>query len=335
MAKPLRFRRSDERWTAGRVRSELYDALDANLGATMTSPWYKQPDGYEARRFEMDNGDVALFCWNDSVGYWLGNTETPRALWQTEKERFSKAPPVVADWAQTELLAQLYEEDPWLEDYPNVAWFFLPVFLSKDGRETSREFFRDHAAGFPDTDSDTALAFYDDLLRTDAVTDRHLMAGKLGTTEQIHLGRMSAAMSEFTVAKLLHEVGYDLTPEHEVSTGHSIDFRVDRPGEESVLVEVTRPLPTERRSASSAVQAITETVETKTSGQLREHGGGIVLFVDCSSFRDDDWDEIMAARPDVGFRPAVVFRVRPGADPEVEGYTKGSVPMSVPDGIED
>lgn len=335
MAKPLRFRRSDERWTAGRVRSELYGALDANLGATMTSPWYKQPEGYEARRFEMDNGDVALFCWNDHVGYWLGNTETPRALWQTDKERFSKAPGDVAEWAQTELLAQLYEEDPWLESYPDLAWFFLPVFLSKDGRETSREFFREHAAGFPDTDSDTALAFYDELLGTDALTDRHLMAGKLGTTERLHLGRMSAAMSEFTVAKLLHDGGYELTPEHEVSTGHSIDFRVDRPGEASVLVEVTRPLPTERRSASSAVRAITETVETKTSGQLSEHGGGIVLFVDCSSFRDDDWGEIMAARPDVGFRPAVIFRVRPGRDDEVEGYTKGAVPLSVPEGIDD
>jgi hypothetical protein len=143
---------------------------------------------------------------------------------------------------------------------------------------------------------------------------------------------MSAAMSEFTVAKLLHEQGYDLTPEHEVSTGHSIDFRVDRPGEESTLVEVTRPLPTERRSANSAVRAIRETVETKTSGQLEVHGGGITLFVDCSSFDDADWNELLNARPDVGHRPAVVFRARP--DGSVEGYTKGSVTLSLPDGID-
>ena len=332
MAKPLRFRRSTERWTPGRVKSELYQALDANLGATMTTPWFKQPEGYDARRFEMENGDTALFCWSDDVGYWMGNTETPRALWQTNKVTFEEAPNPVSEWAERELLTQLYEESPWLEPYPNLSWFFLPVFLSKDGRETSRDFFSEHAAGFPDADSDDALAFYEELLATDAITDRHLMAGKLGTTEQLHLGRMSAAMSEFTVAKILHEQGYDLTPEHEVSTGHSIDFRVDRPGEESTLVEVTRPLPTERRSANSAVRAIRETVETKTSGQLEVHGGGITLFVDCSSFDDADWNELLNARPDVGHRPAVVFRARP--DGSVEGYTKGSVTLSLPDGID-
>jgi len=41
------------------------------------------------------------------------------------------------------------EEDPWLAAYDHLAWFFLPVFFSKDGRESTRNFFREHAAGFP------------------------------------------------------------------------------------------------------------------------------------------------------------------------------------------
>lgn len=332
MAKPLRFRRSNEHWTAGRVRSELYQALDANLGAEMSTPWFKQPEGYDARRFDMDNGDVALFCWNDDGGYWVGNTETPSTLWRTNKVSFATAPAAVSEWAERELLATLYQESPWLEDFPVLSEFFLPVLLSKDGRETSRTFFKQHAAGFPDASTEKALTFYEDLLRTDALQDRHLMASKLGTTERLELARMSAAMSEFTVAKLLYEVGYDLTPEYEISTGHAIDFRVDREGEEPTLVEVTRPIPPERRSASSPIRAIRQTVETKTSGQLQVHGGGVTLFVDCSSFDDDDWSTIYEQRPDVGHRPAVIFRARP--DGRVQGYSVGAVPLTLPEGID-
>jgi hypothetical protein len=332
VAKPLRFRRSNERWTVGRVESDLYRPLDANLGAAMSTPWFKQPEGYEARRFDMDNGDVALFCWNDDGGYWVGNTETPKALWKTNKVRFGKAPTAVAEWAQRELLAHLHEAAPWLAAYETLSEFFLPVLMSKDGRETTREFFREHAAGFPDADRETALRYYETFLETAAIDDRHQMASKLGTAPQVDLARMSAAMSEFTVAKLLHGVGYDVTPEYEVSTGHSIDFRVDRAGEEPTLVEVTRPIPTERRSANSPVQAIRQTAGTKTSGQLQVHGGGVVLFVDCSSFDDDDWAQINRERPDVGHRPAVVFRARPNGD--VSGYTRGSVPLTLPSGID-
>jgi len=331
VAKPLRFRYSGERWTDARVRSDLLSPLDSNIGAEMSDPWFKEPAGYETRRFEMDNGDVALFAWSDDGGYWLGNTETPSALWRTDKYTFVEVPTDLAAWAERELLAQLHEESTWLADYPHISRFFLPVLLSKDGRQTSRTFLYDHAAGFPDTDPAVALDYYEELLATDALDDRHVMAGKLGTSEQLNLGRMRSAMSEFTVAKLLHEAGYDVTPEIEVSTGHSIDFRADKDGR-GTLVEVTRPQPPDSRAASSAVTSVRETAETKTSGQLRAHEGGIVLFVDCSSFSDAEWGEVLAERPGVHHRPAVVFRVRPGHP--VEEYTKGSVPLDLPGSID-
>jgi len=328
VAKPLRFRRSNERWTADRVRSALYQSLNQAIGATMGRPWYRQPEGYDARRFDMDNGDVALFVWSDDVAYWMGNTETPKALWQTEKYTFDEVPDAVAEWAERELLATLHEEAPWLAEYPTISWFFLPVLLSKDGRHTSREFFRDHAAGFPESDRETALSYYEELLEGGVFPDRYEMAAKLGTAETLNLTRMSATMSEFTVAKLLDDAGYDLAPENEVSSGHSIDFRVDGDNQTGRLVEVTRPLPPSERSAGSAVAAIKETVATKTGGQLADHGGGVTLLVDCSSFDDGEWSRILDARPEIGHRPAVVFRVRPGGN--TAAYTLGSVPIDLP-----
>jgi hypothetical protein len=330
VAKPLRFRVSNERWTEGRVRSDLLGPLDTNLGATMRRPWFKQPAGYEARRFEMNNGDIALFAWNGQ-GYWLGNTETPSALWRTEKYTFSQVPDRISEWAQRELLAQLHEESPWLAEYPTISHFFLPVLLSKDGRHTTREFLHDHAAGFPDADPEEGLQFYEEFLGTDALDDRYTMASKLGTSEHLNVGRMRSTMSEFTVAKMLHEAGYEVTPEIEVTTGHFIDFRADENGR-GVLVEVTRPQPPAERAADSASKSIRETTETKVSGQLSEHEGGVALFVDCSSFADHHWETLLAERPEVRHRPAVVFRAWP--DGRVEGYTKGSVPLDLPEGIE-
>ncbi|MFC7165688.1 DUF5784 family protein [Halospeciosus flavus] len=335
MAKPLRFRRAIGGWNVGRVRSALYADLDANIGATMRRPWFEQPSGYEARRFEMDNGDVALFCWasDGDGGYWLGNTETPQTLWRTDKYGFDEVPYPVARWAQRELLAQLREEEPWLEPYDHLAWFFLPVFLSKDGRESTRTFFRDHAAGFPDAARDEALQFYEDVLSTGVLDDdRHETAGKLGTPDHVDLVRMRAAMAELNAVRLLVDAGYDLDPEHEVSTGHSLDFRVERDGEVS-LVEVTRPSPPARRNANTPTAAVRETAATKAEGQLEKHGGGATLFVDCSSFVDDDWAAVRGERPDVGHHPAVVYRVRPSG--HVEGYTKGSVPVDLPDSFAD
>jgi len=329
VAKPLRFRRSTESWSADRVRDRLYRNLDDNLGATASAPWFKPPEGYEARRFDMDNGDTALFCWNRDGGWWLGNTETPEALWRTDKQSFAEAPEGVSEWAQREFLAELHEASPWLADYPTLSWFFLPVFMSKDGRETTRAFFDEHAAGFPDAEAADALAFYESFLDTGVLDDeRHVTAGKLGTSEFLDVARASAAMSELHAAWLLHEAGYEVTPEIEVTTGHSLDFRADREGEHGVLVEVTRPVPTNDRAAVTPIRAVKETAATKTSGQLEAHGGGAVLFVDCSSFPDDEWRRVRGERPDVGHRPAVVFRVRP--DGSVDGYTKGSVPLSLP-----
>ena len=333
MARPLRFRYAPGSWSEQRVQNELYRDLDANLGAEMGRPWYKSPSGYEAVRFEMDNGDVALFCWDGDAGYWLGNTETPSALWRTDKIALEEAPYSLVRWAERELLAQLLEESPWLEPYPHVAWFFLPVFLSKDGRETTRAFFRDHAAGFPDADRDEALSFYESVLSTGLLDDyRETMAGKLGTSQSMDLTRMAATMGEFDAAFLLSEAGYEITPEIDVVTGHSIDYRATRPGGDPLLVEVTRPLPPRDRSTKSPVAAVRETAQTKSSGQLEAHGGGITLFVDCTSYPDDDWYAVRDERPDVRHRPAVVFRLRP--DGRVEGYRKGKVPLDLDDVVE-
>ncbi|MFB6073167.1 MAG: DUF5784 family protein [Halobacterium sp.] len=329
MAKPLRFRHSLESWNSDRVSQRIHRALEDNLGAEMTGPWFSPPAGYEARRFDVDNGDTALFAWNDDEGWWLGNTETPEVLWRTDKQSFAEAPYDVSEWAQREFIAELHEDAPWLEPYPYLSWFFLPVFCSKDGRETTREFFAEHAAGFPDADPEDALAFFESFLRTGVFEEyRHVMAGKLGTSEYLDLARASAAMGEFDAAWLLTEAGYDVTPEIEVSTGHSLDYRADRDGDHGVLVEVTRPVPTNRRAANTPVRAVRDTAQTKSSGQLDRHGGGAVLFVDCSSFPDDEWNQILGEQPEVHHRPAVVFRVRP--DGSVEGYTKGSVPLDLP-----
>jgi hypothetical protein len=306
----------------------VYADLDGNLGATMSRPWYRQPDGYDARRFDMDNGDTALLAWTDDVAYWVGNTETPSALWRTDKIALEAAPAELTEWVERELLAELHEQSPWLTAYPTLSWFFLPVFCSKDGRDTTRAFFAEHAAGFPDATADEALAFYESFLATGVLdADREVMAGKLGTSQSLDLVRMSAAMGEFNVAKLLHDAGYALEPEAEVTTGHSLDFRVEKDGQVT-LVEVTRPLPPNRRAANSPVVAVRDTAQTKTDGQLEHHGGGAVLFVDCSSFPDDDWRAVLGEKPEVRHRPAAVFRIRP--DGRVEGYTKGRVPLDLP-----
>jgi hypothetical protein len=310
------------------VVGQVYRDLDRNLGATRRRPWFRPPDRYSGERFEMDNGDVALFLWTDSEAYWMGNIETPEALWRTEKFGFAEVPGDVSRWATRELTAQLHEESPWLEPYPHLSWFFLPVFLSKDGREATRAFFHDHAAGFPDATREEALEFYESFLRTRVLDEwREVMAGKLGTSEHLDLTRMTAAMGEFNAAHLLVEAGYEIEPEIEVSTGHAIDYRAEVGDGESVLVEVTRPTPTGKRRAGTPVAAVRDTAETKSEGQLEAHGGGVVLFVDCSSFPDDEWRSVLAERPDVHHRPAIVARLRPSG--RVEGYTKGSVPLDV------
>lgn len=327
MANPLRFRRSPERWTQDRVRASLRDPLQANLGVDAGPPWFAPPDGWAARRFDVHNGDTALFCWTDDEGYWVGNTETPKPLWDTRKERFGLAPDPVGKWAQRELLAELHQAEPWLSSYPTVSWFFLPVLCSKDGRESTRDFFRDHALGFPDTDRTAALDYYETFLETGVFDDvRHVMAGKLGTSKHLDTTRMRAAMAEFTVGKILTDAGYSLMPEIEVGTGHSLDFRVRR-GNSATLVEVTRPLPPTERAADSPVTAIKETAKTKTNGQLHAHGGGVTLVVDCSSFSYDQWTSIRETQPDLGHRPAIVFWTRPDRPPEQ--YTLGTVPLDI------
>ena len=330
MATPLRFRHSTESWSEGRVRGQLLQPLQSNIGAREVEPRFELGGPWIAHRFEMDNGDLALFARGEGEAYWMGNTETPRALWRTDKYGWDEVPYPVARWAQRELLADLHDEDPWLAAYPHVSWFFLPVFMSKDGRETTRAFFRDHAGGFPDADADSVLAFLEEFLRTGVLDEyREEMAGKLGTSEGLDLTRMTAAMGEYVAAWVLTEAGYAIEPEIEVTTGHSLDFRA-RNGATDVLVEVTRPLPPSRRSANTAVAAIKDTVRNKTADQLAHHGGGAILFVDCSSFPDDAWPAIAADRPDLGHRPAVVYRVRPTG--QAVGYAKGAVQLDL-DGV--
>jgi hypothetical protein len=340
VASPLRFRRSTERWTDDRIERDIYQPLNGKFGAQLLTPHYVGPSGYETVRIEMDNGDLALFVWDENEAFWLGNTETPSALWKTEKYTFEEIPYPVARWAQRELLADLRTEAPWLAEYDHLSWFFLPVLFSKDGRHSSREFFREYAMGFPDTTREEALEFYEEFLQTGVLDDyRYTMASKLGTSEQVDPVRMAATMSEFTASKLLSDAGYRVTPEIEVKTGHSLDFRADPPetaatpdGGGGVLVEVTRPRPPTRRHADTPVAAVRETAETKTSGQLQKHGGGAVLLVDCSGFRDDEWAAVRGEQPGVRHRPAVVFRARPSG--RIEAYSKGSLPLDLDGAVE-
>jgi hypothetical protein len=327
VAQPLRFRYSSHSWDDQRIRQQILHPLQSNIGAHAVPPQFDSNGGWDTNRFEMTNGDIALFARQSDDAYWMGNTETPRSLWQTDKFDWHEVPYHVSRWAQRELLATLHKETPWLADYPHLSWFFLPIFMSKDGRESTQAFFRDHAAGFPDARWRKAIQFFEDFFTTGALDEyRHLMTGKLGTSAHVDRVRMSAAMSEFIAAKLLVEAGYAIVPEIEVTTGHSLDYRVTAAAT-NVLVEVTRPQPPQTRVASGPVAAVCDTVETKTDGQLAEHGGGAILFVDCSSFSGEQWAAVRNDQPDVRHRPAVVYRARPNG--QSEGYRKGSVPLDL------
>ena len=329
MAGPLRFRRSTGTWTRDRIRSQLLEPLDDSFGATLEEPWFSVGDDrYDAVRFEMENGDFALFSFRPGRAYWLGNTETPEPLWRTDKETFAEAPYAVTRWAERELTARLEVTDPWLAEFEYVSWFFLPVFFSKDGRNTTRRFFAEDAAGFPDATPDAGLAFYESLLETGVLDDhRYTMASKLGTSSGYDLTRMRATMSEFTVAKLLVDAGLDFEPEVEQASGHALDFAVG-----GGLVEVTRPEPPARRSrADHPVAAVRETGGAKRTDQLAEHPDA-ALVVDCTSFSDAEWAAVTGERPSVGHEPTVVVRARP--DGRIEGYRHGRLSFDLDRAIE-
>ena len=324
MAGPLRFRRSTGTWTGDRIRDQLLAPLEHTFGATLEEPWFSVGDDrYDAVRFEMDNGDLALFCFRPGRAYWLGNTETPEPLWRTEKETFAEAPYAVTRWAERELTARLEVTDPWLAEFEYLSWFFLPVFFSKDGRDTTRRFFAEDAAGFPDATSEAGLGFYESLLRTGVLDEhRYTMASKLGTSPGFDLTRMRATMSEFTVAKLLADAGLRFEPEVEQESGHALDFSVG-----GHLVEVTRPEPPARRShADHPVAAVRETGGAKRTDQLAEHPEA-VLIVDCTSFSDAEWAAVAGEKPGVGHEPTLVIRARP--DGHIEGYRYGRLPFDL------
>ena len=329
MAGPLRFRRSEQTWSRQRVREQLLQPLEQSFGARIEEPWFSiGDDRYDALRLEMDNGDFALFCFRPGRAYWLGNTETPEALWRTDKETFTEAPYTVSRWAQRELTARIEVTDPWLADYEYVTWFFLPVFGSKDGRDSTRRFFAEDAAGFPDADAEEGLAFYESLLRTGSLDPyRYTMASKLGTSPGFDLTRMRATMAEFNVAKLLSDADLDFEPEVEQDSGHALDFAVD-----GDLIEVTRPEPPARRShADHPVAAVKETGGAKRSDQLAKHPDS-ALFIDCTSFTETEWDAVAGEKPGVGHEPTVVFRARPNG--RIEGYRDGTLPFDLDGAVE-
>ncbi len=329
MAGPLRFRRSDGTWSRERVRSQLLAPLESRFGARLEEPWFPVGDDrYDAVRLDMENGDFALFAFRPGRAYWLGNTETPEQLWRTDKETFAEVPYAVSRWAERELTARLEVTDPWLAAFEYVTWFFLPVFFSKDGRNTTRRFFAEDAAGFPDASPEAGLGFYESLLSTGVLDEhRYTMASKLGTSPGFDLTRMRATMSEFTVAKILVDAGIEFVPEVEQASGHALDFAVgDR------LIEVTRPEPPARRShADHPVAAVKETGSAKRSAQLAAHPNA-VLFVDCTSFTDAEWSAVIGERPTVGHEPTVVFRARPSG--RIEGYLRGTLPFDPGDAID-
>lgn len=314
-------------WSVNRVQRDLLAPLDSTFGATLSQS--SVPGSFEGCRLDMGNGDFALFAWRTEpgtahVGYWLGNTETPEVLWHTEKIGIEAAPSPLVQWAHDELLADLREQDPWLTEYRHLSWFFLPVFHSKDGRESTRTFFRDHAAGFPDAGREEALDFYEEILHTGILDPyRETMAGKVGTSSHVDLARMSAAMGEFTAAKLLHESGHAFVPEVELDSGHALDFRVP---DADVLLEVTRPRPPTRRTVDTPARALKQTAAAKTDDQLDAHPDALLL-VDCSSFRDDQWNAVKGEQPRLPHAPAVVFRARPNGS--VEGYAVGDLPLGL------
>ncbi|MFT4883514.1 MAG: hypothetical protein ACI8U4_001021 [Natronomonas sp.] len=329
MAGPLRFRRSNETWTRDRVRDQLLAPLESSFGARIEEPWFAvNDDRYDAVRFEMDNGDIALFCFRPGRAYWLGNTETPEPLWRTDKETFDEAPYAVSRWAQRELTARMELTDPWLTEYEHLTWFFLPVFCSKDGRDSTRRFFDEDAAGFPDATREEGLEFYESFLSTGALDDhRYTMASKLGTSPGYDIGRMRATMAEFNVAKLLADAGLDFEPEVEQDSGHALDFAVG-----GRLVEVTRPEPPARRSrADHPVAAVRETGKAKQDDQLDKHPEA-ALFVDCTSFTEPEWAAVKGEQPTVNHEPTVVFRARP--DGHIEGYRHGRLPFDLGGAIE-
>jgi hypothetical protein len=233
----------------------------------------------------------------------------------------------VARWAQRELLAELREEDRWLADYRHLAWFYLPVFHSKDGRTSTRSFFGEHAAGFPDAGREEALAFFERFLHTGALDPyRETMAGKLGTSGGVDVVRMAASMAEVIAAKLLYDAGHEFVPEVELDSGYALDFAVG-----DHLVEVTRPEPPTRRRAGTPAAAIRATADVKTDGQLDAHPDAC-LFVDCSSFRDDEWQAVRSDRPAVPHRPAVIYRARP--EGRVEAFHHGEPPVDISSAVE-
>jgi len=332
MASPLRFRTSHEHWDDERFNREVLRPLEDKFGATAETT---HPNNeFEGRLLSMGNGDVALFSWSHGPrepAYWTGNTETPKALWRTEKRSFEEVGGDIGDWAQDTLLELLLNEAPWLSRYEDLAWFFLPVLMSKDGSETAREFLRE-GAGFPGTDAEKSLSFYDDIASS-GVFDGHRyeMASKLGSSK-LHDGvRMSATMGEFNSAKLLHEAGYELVPEPEVETGHRLDYLARKNGSET-LVEVTRPSATENRSAGTPEAAVRETASKKAkgNGQLNENDG--LLLVDCSSFDDSAWRRIVNEKPEARHEPAVFYRVRPNES--AEAYLIGKTRVRLSEAVE-
>lgn len=320
---------SHEGWSEDRFERDVLRPLDDKFGADVVET--KRPEGFESRRIRMDNGDNALFAWN-GTGYWLGNTETPEALWRTEKRCFEDVGGGLARWAQMEMYDVLEREAPWTSDYPLLSWFFLPVLMAKDGRRTTREFFRG-GAGFPEASGDEAMSYYEDVVSTGVFDGcRYEMASKLGTGDGEDAVRMAATMGEFNAAAVLADAGYELEAEPAVAGGRRMDYVANGPGApEGVLVEVTRPSPPRLRGASTAEGAVRESaVRKRRKGQIADADG--VLMVDCSSMTQDQWERVVDDRPESGHEPTLFYRVFPGDG--VEAYLEGATRLRLSDAVD-
>ena len=87
----------------------------------------------------------------------------------------------------------------------------------------------------------------------------------------------------------------------------------------------------ENARTEEVIVAVEETGSAKRSGQLAKHPDS-ALFIDCTSFPDDEWAAVRGEKPGVGHEPTIVFRIRPNG--HVEGYRHGELSFDLGGAIE-
>jgi len=142
---------------------------------------------------------------------------------------------------------------------------------------------------------------------------------------------MSAAMAEFIAAKLLTDASYDVVPEIEVTTGHSLDFRAES-DETNVLVEVTRPpaAPEPRRGRSRGRRPRHRRDQDKRpAGRTRRRRDPLRRLLELPGRR-------LVRRPGRTTRrsPSTRSRLPRPAERPRRGLPEGVVPLELNDAIE-